>query len=137
MPGAESAAWRASCFISIAWRAPWESSIALSATSRLTSGVVSWTITLDCPDQRRCQSSEGRLPADDESDTVTVVFAGLEADTRYQYTVEASSPAGATRFSGEFESIPPGAAPEGAKDEEVYTPPELPWANQSGNEAEP
>jgi hypothetical protein len=30
---------------------------------------------------------------------------------------------------------PPGAAPEGAKGTEPYTPPELPWANQSGNEA--
>jgi hypothetical protein len=94
-----------------------------------------WTLSLDCPDQRRCQSTEGRLPADDESHTVTVVVTGLETDTRYQYTVEASSLAGATSFSGEFESIPPGAAPEGAKDKEVYTPPELPWANQSGDEA--
>lgn len=94
-----------------------------------------WTISLDCPDRRRCQSTEGRLPVDDESDTVTVVFAGLETDTRYQYTVEASSLAGATSFSGEFESLPPGAAPEGSKDKEVYAPPELPWANQSGDEA--
>ncbi len=94
-----------------------------------------WTISLDCPDQRRCQSAEGRLSADDESHTVTVVVTGLETDTRYQYTVEASSLAGATSLSGEFESIPPGAAPEGSKDEKVYTPPELPWANQSGNEA--
>jgi hypothetical protein len=94
-----------------------------------------WTISLDCPDQRRCQSTEGRLPADDESHTVTVVVTGLETDTHYQYTVEASSLAGATSFSGEFESIPPGAAPKGVKDEEVYVPPELPWANQSGNEA--
>jgi hypothetical protein len=94
-----------------------------------------WTISLDCPDQRRCQSTEGRLPADDESHTVTVVVTGLETDTHYQYTVEASSLAGATSFSGEFESIPSGAAPKGVKDEEVYAPPELPWANQSGDEA--
>jgi hypothetical protein len=92
-------------------------------------------ISLDCPDQRRCQSIKGRLPADDESHTVTVVVTGLETDTQYRYTVEASSPAGATTFSGEFESIPPGAAPKGVKDEEVYVPPELPWANQNGNEA--
>lgn len=94
-----------------------------------------WTISLDCQDQRRCQSAEGRLPADDESHTVIVVVTGLETDTQYQYTVEASSLAGATSFSGEFESIPPGAAPEGVKDKEVYMPPELPGANQSGNEA--
>lgn len=94
-----------------------------------------WTISLDCPDQRRCQSTEGRLPADDESHTVTVVVTGLETDTQYQYTVEASNLAGATSFSGEFKSIPPGAAPKGVKDEEVYVPPELPWANQSGDEA--
>lgn len=94
-----------------------------------------WTITLGCPDQRRCQSMEGRLPADDESHTVTVVVTGLETDTRYEYMVEASSLAGATSLSSWFESIPPGAAPEGSKDKEVYVPPELPWANQSGNEA--
>jgi hypothetical protein len=94
-----------------------------------------WTISLDCPDQQRCQSTEGRLPADDESHTVTVVVTGLETDTHYQYTVEASSLAGATSSSGAFESIPPGAAPEGSKVKEVYTPPELPWANQSGDEA--
>ena len=92
-----------------------------------------WTISLDCPDQR-CQTTEGRLPADDESHTVIVVVTGLETDTHYQYTVEASSLAGATSFLGEFESIPPGAAPKGAKDEEVYVPPELPWADQSGQE---
>ncbi|HTB49811.1 MAG TPA: PASTA domain-containing protein [Solirubrobacteraceae bacterium] len=66
---------------------------------------------------------------------VTVVVTGLETDTHYQYTVEASSLAGATSFSSWFESIPLGAAPHGSKDEEVYIPPELPWVNQSGNEA--
>lgn len=94
-----------------------------------------WTVTLDCPYQRRCLNIEGRLPADDESHTVTAVLTGLETDTRYQYTVEAISLAGNTSLSGEFESIPAGAAAKGAKDEEVYKPPELPWANQSGNEA--
>jgi hypothetical protein len=94
-----------------------------------------WTVTLDCPYQRRCQSTEGQLPADEESHTVTVVVTGLETDTRYQYTVEASNLSGATSFLGEFESIPPGAAPRGAKDEEVYVPPELPWTQQSLNEA--
>ncbi len=95
-----------------------------------------WTISLECPDQRRCQSAEGRLPADDESHTVTVVVTGLEDDTHYQYTVEASSSAGATSVSGEFRSIPAGACPKGCGSEETpYRPPELPWANQSGNEA--
>jgi hypothetical protein len=95
-----------------------------------------WTISLDCPNQRRCQSTEGRLPAGDESHTVTVVVAGLETDTHYEYTVEASSLAGAMSFSGEFESIPAGACPKGCGlDETPYYPPELPWANQSGKEA--
>jgi hypothetical protein len=31
--------------------------------------------------------------------------------------------------------IPPGAAPNGVMATEAYAPPELPWANQSGNEA--
>lgn len=94
-----------------------------------------WTISLDCSDRQRCQSTEGRLVGDDESHTVTVVLTGLATDAYYEYTVEASSLVGATNFSGGFESIPPGAAPHGSKDEEVYTPPELPWANQSGEEA--
>jgi hypothetical protein len=90
-----------------------------------------WTISLDCPNQPRCQSTEGRLPAEDESHTVTVVMTGLQTDTRYRFSGEASSLAGSTSFSGEFESIPAGAAPEGTKDKEVYTPPELPWTKQS------
>jgi hypothetical protein len=95
-----------------------------------------WTIRLDCPGQRRCRSTEGRLPADDESHTVTFVVTGLETDTHYQYTVEASSLAGATSLSGEFESIPAGACPKGCVSGGTpYRPPELPWANQSGNEA--
>lgn len=94
-----------------------------------------WTISLDCPDQPRCQSTEGRLPAEDESHTVAVVMAGLENDTRYRFSGEASSLAGATNFSGEFESIPAGAAPEGVKDKEVYTPPPPSWTTQSLNEA--
>jgi hypothetical protein len=95
-----------------------------------------WMISLDCPGMPRCQSREGRLLADDESHSVTVVMAGLEADTRYQYTVEASSAAGARRLSGEFTSIPAGACPKGCGSEETpYTPPDLPWANQSGEEA--
>jgi len=95
-----------------------------------------WTISLDCPNQQRCQSTEGRLPADNKSHTVTAVVTGLQTVTHYQYTVEASSVAGATRLSGEFESIPAGACPEGCGSEEApYRPPELPWANQSGNEA--
>jgi YD repeat-containing protein len=32
------------------------------------------------------------------------------------------------------QAIPPGAAPNGVMDTEAYCPPELPWANQSGNE---
>jgi hypothetical protein len=94
-----------------------------------------WTIGLDCPLQGPCESAEGRLPADDENHTISVVVTGLETDTLYRYKIEASSLAGVTSFSGEFESIPPGAAPEGVKDKEVYVPPELPWANQSGKEA--
>ena len=40
-----------------------------------------WTISLDCPDGQRCQSTEGRLPADDESHTVSVALTGLATDT--------------------------------------------------------
>ncbi len=33
-----------------------------------------------------------------------------------------------------IQEIPPGAAPNGSQDTKHYTPPELPWANQSGKE---
>jgi len=49
----------------------------------------------------------------------------------------ALQPASAAAWPSEFSDpeIPPGAAPNGSLVTEHYTPPELPWANQSGNEA--
>lgn len=94
-----------------------------------------WMISLVCGFETRCKSTEGLLPGDQESHTVSTVVTGLAPDTRYEYSIEASSSAGATRFTGAFESIPAGACPNGCGPDEPFRPTEPPWANQSGNEA--
>lgn len=99
-----------------------------------------YEIILNCPHQERCQHTEGTLPADDEEHTVSLELTGLQPGASYRFGVYAHSIAGAAAWPGEDEFtvqlIPPGACPNGcSKDEGVYTPPELPWANQSGNEA--
>jgi hypothetical protein len=96
-----------------------------------------WEISLNCLGEPRCQHAEGRLPADSGIQIVSAKFTGLETGVAYHYAIEASSSGGEVLNTWEFtiQPAPPGAAPEGNKDKEVYTPPELPWANQSGNEA--
>lgn len=99
--------------------------------------VTTWEITLNCPGQKRCQHTEGTLPADHEEHTVTLQLTGLEPGGTYRFWIEAHSTAGGAVWPGEFTvpEIPPGSAPNGSKVTEPYAPPELPWANQSGNEA--
>lgn len=94
-----------------------------------------WTISLECTPKPRCQSAEGRLPSDDQHHLIKAIVTGLEPDTSYRYTIEASSSAGVTSIAGEFESIPAGACPDGCGTAELYRPPEPPWADQSGKEA--
>ncbi len=96
-----------------------------------------WEITLNCPGQERCQHTEGQLSADHEEHTVALQLTGLEPGGTYRFWIEAHSTAGGAVWPGEFTvpEVPPGAAPEGVKEKEPYTPPESLWANQSGKEA--
>lgn len=96
-----------------------------------------WKINLNCPGQPRCEHTEGRLPADNESYTVSLELTGLKPGVTYSFAIETSSSGGEALWTGEFtvQPIPPGAAPEGQKVKEPYVPPALPWSQQSGDEA--
>ena len=98
-----------------------------------------YEIILNCPGQERCQHTEGTLPANDEEHAVSLELTGLQPGSSYRFGIYAHSTAGAAAWPGEDEftvqPIPPGSAPNGVLDTESYTPPELPWANESGNEA--
>jgi hypothetical protein len=72
-----------------------------------------WTISLDCPGQRRCRSTEGRLPADDESHTVTFVVTGLETDTHIHGRSE--QPGRRDEPLGRIRVDPGGSLPEGLR----------------------
>ena len=105
-----------------------------------------YEILLECSDQPHCQTTQGTLPAVEESRAVQLVLTDLQPGETYIFTVTARNADGQTSGSWRFkapqpaetlpveEPIPPGAAPEGAKVTEHYAPPELPWANQSGKE---
>jgi hypothetical protein len=95
-----------------------------------------YAITLNCPGQDQCQRTEGQLPADQEEHAVSLKLTGLQPGSSYRFEIYAHSTAGVAAWSGEFtvQKIPPGAAPNGGRVTEGYTPPELPWANQSGKE---
>jgi hypothetical protein len=102
----------------------------------------SYKITWDCPGEKECQQTEGLLLPDHEEYNVRLELTGLQAGSTYSFGIYARSTAGEAAWPGEFtvpwqhefwvQLIPPGACPNGCKDEEVYTPPELPWANESG-----
>lgn len=107
---------------------------------------ISYEILLECPSHETCQHTEGTLPAVEESRVVQLVLTDPQPGETYIFTVTARNADGQTSGSWRFkapqstetlpveEPIPPGAAPEGVQDKESYRPPELPWANQSGNE---
>ncbi len=107
----------------------------------------SYEILLECRTHETCQHTEGTLPAIEEPRAVQLVFTDPQPGETYIFTVIARNADGQTSGSWRFkapqltetlpveEPIPPGAAPEGVLDKESYTPPESPWANQSGNEA--
>ncbi len=98
--------------------------------------VTTWEIWLNCPGEPRCQHTEGRLPADNKTYTVDLTLTGLEPGATYHFAIEAENSAGGAFQNGEFtvQEIPPGSAPNGSKVTEPYSPPELPWTNQSGDE---
>ncbi len=106
----------------------------------------SYEILLECPSHETCQHTEGTLPAVEEPRAVQLVLTDPQPGGTYIFTVTARNADGQTSGSWRFkapqstetlpveEPIPPGAAPEGAKDEESYTPPPLPWIAASGEE---
>jgi hypothetical protein len=106
-----------------------------------------YEILLECPSHETCQHTEGTLPAVEEPRAVQLVLTDPQPGETYIFTVTARNADGQTSGSWRFkapqptetlpveEPIPPGAAPEGSKVTEPYTPPELPWADQSGDEA--
>ena len=109
----------------------------------------SYEILLECPSHETCQHTEGTLPAVEEPRPVQLVLTDPQPGATYIFTVTVTARNADGQTSGSWrlkapqptetlpveEPIPPGAAPEGVKVTAPYTPPELPWANQSGNEA--
>jgi hypothetical protein len=95
-----------------------------------------YAIALECPScEPSDQRVEGRLPAGQEGVEVSLTLTGLKPGT-YWFGVLANNAAGeAFRRSDilEVPAVPPGACPDGCPVTEPYTPPELPWANESGN----
>jgi hypothetical protein len=112
-----------------------------------------YEIQVECPDHALCQATEGQLPAVDEARAVTLTLTDPQRGDTYLFTVTAHNTDGRASASWRFQvprlieqpippeslptesPIPPGAAPEGVLDKEHYTPPELTWANKSGDEA--
>ncbi len=102
----------------------------------------SYEILLECLDDEPCQVTEGTLPAIDEARAVHLTLTAPQPGATYLFTVTARNADGKASASWRFQApspptqeIPPGSAPNGSKVTETYTPPEHPWANQSGNEA--
>jgi hypothetical protein len=101
-----------------------------------------YEIQVECPDHAQCQATTGQLPAVDEARAVHLALSEPQRGGTYIFTVTAHNTDGKASASWKFQvpeliapEIPPGAAPNGALDTEHYTPPELPWSNQSGDEA--
>jgi hypothetical protein len=100
-----------------------------------------YEIQVECPDHAMCQATAGPLPAVDEARAVHLALNEPQRGGTYIFTVTARNVDGKASASWRFQvpspptqEIPPGAAPNGSLDTEAYRPPELPWANQSGNE---
>ena len=101
-----------------------------------------YEIQVECPDHALCQATTGQLPAVDEARAVHLALSEPQRGGTYIFTVTAHNTDGKASASWKFQvpeliapETPPGAAPNGSMVTETYTPPELPWANQSGNEA--
>jgi hypothetical protein len=101
-----------------------------------------YEIQVECPDNTQCQATAGQLPAVDEARAVQLALNEPQRSGTYIFTITAHNTDGETSASWKFQvpepiapKTPPGAAPNGAMDTETYSPPELPWPNESGNEA--
>ncbi len=126
--------------ISTAW-APTTSEVLLEAKIDPGGLETTYEIQVECPDHALCQRTEGKLPAIAENLTVILALREPQYGSTYWFTVTAHNADGKTSKSSEAAlpstppDIPPGACPFGCAVTEPYTPPESPWANQSGNEA--
>ncbi len=81
------------------------------------------------------QPAVGQLPAAEEAQTVSLNLTGIEPGA-YRFYAYATNADGEAFQEGEL-NVPPGSpCPDGCPTPNPpYSPPELPWANQSGNEA--
>jgi hypothetical protein len=128
--------------ISTAW-APTTSEVLLEAKIDPGGLETTYEIQVECPDHVLCQRTEGKLPAIVENLTVILALREPQYGSTYWFTVTAHNAEGEASKSSEAAlpstppEIPPGACPFGGcgPPQQPYTPPELPWANQSGNEA--
>ncbi len=126
--------------ISTAW-APTTSEVLLEAKIDPGGLETTYEIQVECPDHTLCQRSEGKLPAIAENLTVILALREPQYGSTYWFTVTAHNAEGEASKRSEAAlpstppDIPPGACPFGCAVNEPYAPPELPWANQSGNEA--
>ncbi len=83
------------------------------------------------------ERTQGRLPPVEESREVSMTVTGLRPG-KYWFGVSAINADGEASWSSDIltvPEVPPGACPDGCSTTEPYTPPELPWANESGAEA--
>jgi hypothetical protein len=137
MPAAAAA--QLPTILSTAW-APTTDQVLLEAKINPAGLATSYEIQVECPDRKPCQHSEGKLPAVQEALTVTLALSEPQYGSTYWFTVTARSAEGEASKSSEVALpssppvVPPGACPFGCPDNEAYTPPALPWANQSGAE---
>lgn len=101
-----------------------------------------YEIEVECPDYALCSATTGQLLAVDGTQIVHLAISEPQRGGSYTFTVTAHNANGKASASWKFQvrelltpEIPPGSAPNGSLVTEAYAPPELPWANQSGNEA--
>jgi hypothetical protein len=81
------------------------------------------------------EHTQGRLPPVEESREVSMTVTGLKPG-KYWFGVSAVNADGEASWSSDIltvPEVPPGACPDGCSTTEPYTPPELPWANESGD----
>jgi hypothetical protein len=127
--------------ISTEW-APTTSEVLLEAKIDPGGLATSYEIQVECPGHTLCHSTEGTLPAVEEGLTVILALPDPQYGSTYWFTVTAHNAEGEASKSSEVAlpstppDIPPGACPfGGCPPQQPYTPPELPWANRSGDEA--
>ena len=87
----------------------------------------SYEILVECPDHALCQTTEGKLPAINETRVVHLTLTAPQPDATYLFTVAARNAEGKASASWSFQVpqltapvIPPGACPNGCSKNEQY-----------------